>query len=128
MPCAAILEGFEYHGTLGARKWQRDRPGASRQGRRRGSRRNELIGILVALVAVGAALAGLILTTSRGLRQDMSQMRAELRQDIKQVEGRLEAQINGVRGEVNQLRERMSHLEGLLEGLREAITGRVASR
>ena len=57
---------------------------------------NELIGILVALVAVGAALAGLILTTSRGLRQDMSQMRAELRQDMKQVEGRLEAQINGV--------------------------------
>ena len=55
-------------------------------------------------------------------------MRAELRQDMKQVEGRLEAQINGVRGEVNQLRERMSHLEGLLEGLREAITGRVASR
>ena len=89
---------------------------------------NELIGILIVLVAVGAALAGLILTTSRGLRQDMSQMRAELRQDMKQVEGRLEAQINGVRGEVNQLRERMSHLEGLLEGLREAITGRVASR
>ena len=103
---------------------------------------NELVGILIALVAVGAALAGLILTTSRGLREDMSQMRAELRQDMKQVEGQLEAQINGVRGEVNglrgevnglrgevnQLRERMLHLEGLLEGLREAITGRVASR
>ena len=103
---------------------------------------NELIGILIALVAVGAALAGLILTTSRGLRQDMSLMRAELRQDIKQGEARLEGQINGVRGEmnslrgevnglrgeINQLRERMSHLEGLLEGLREAITGRVASR
>ena len=72
---------------------------------------------LIALVAVGAALAGLILTTSRGLRQD-----------IKQGEARLEAQINGLRGEVNQLRERMSHLEGLLEGLREAITGRVTAR
>ena len=71
---------------------------------------------LIALVAVGAALAGLILTTSRGLRQDM-----------KQGEARLEAQINGLRGEVNQLRERMSHLEGLLEGLREAITGRTVS-
>ena len=73
---------------------------------------------LIALVAVGAALAGLILTTSRGL----------LRQDMKQGEARLEAQINGLRGEVNQLRERMSHLEGLLEGLREAITGRVTAR
>ena len=72
---------------------------------------------LIALVAVGAALAGLILTTSRGLRQDM-----------KQGKARLEAQINGLRGEVNQLRERMSHLEGLLEGLREAITGRVTAR
>ena len=72
---------------------------------------------LIALVAVGAVLAGLILTTSRGLRQDM-----------KQGEARLEAQINGLRGEVNQLRERMSHLEGLLEGLREAITGRVTAR
>ena len=73
---------------------------------------------LIALVAVGAALAGLILTTSRGLRQDM-----------KQGEARLEAQINGLRGEVNQLRERMSHLEGLLEGLarghhRAGITAR----
>jgi len=26
--------------------------------------------------------------------------------------------------EISQLRERMAHLEGLLEGLREAITGR----
>ena len=85
---------------------------------------NELISILIALAAVGVALAGLILTSNRGLRQDMAKM-----------EGRLEGQINGVHGEVNGLRkeitglrERMSHLEGLLEGLREAITGRVASR
>jgi hypothetical protein len=33
-----------------------------------------------------------------------------------------------LRSEINGLRERMSHLEGLLEGLREAITGRVSSR
>ena len=83
---------------------------------------------LIALAAVGVALAGLILTTSRGLRQDMAQMERRLREDMKQVEERLEAQINGLRGEVNQLRERMSHLEGLLEGLREAITGRVTAR
>ena len=52
---------------------------------------------------IGAALAGLILTSNRGLRQD----------------------IKDLRGEVGELRERMAHLEGLLEGLREAITGRV---
>jgi hypothetical protein len=30
--------------------------------------------------------------------------------------------------EVSELRERMAKLEGLLEGLREAITGRAAAR
>ena len=41
---------------------------------------------------------------------------AQMRQDIKDL-----------RGEVGELRERMAHLEGLLEGLREAITGRISS-
>ena len=80
--------------------------------------------LLIAVITVGVALAGLILTSNRGLRQDM-----------KQMEGRLEGQINDLRNEVNGLREeitglreRMSHLEGLLEGLREAISGRAAAR
>ena len=76
----------------------------------------ELISVLVAVLAIGAALAGLILTSNRGLRQDLRQDMAQLRQDIKDL-----------RGEVGELRERMAHLEGLLEGLREAITGRVSS-
>ncbi len=65
-------------------------------------------GEMIAILAVGVALAGVILTSLRG------------------TEARLEAQINDLRGEVGELRERMAHLEGLLEGLREAITGRAA--
>ncbi len=61
----------------------------------------ELISVLIAVLAIGATLAGLILTSNRGLRQG----------------------INELRGEIGELRERMAHLEGLLEGLREAITG-----
>ena len=57
---------------------------------------------IIAIVTVGVALAGVILTSARGVRQD----------------------INELRGEVGTLRERMAHLEGLMEGLREAITGR----
>ena len=33
-------------------------------------------------------------------------------------------EINKIHSEIGQLRERMAKLEGLLEGLREAITGR----
>ena len=73
----------------------------------------ELISVLVAVLAIGATLAGLILTSNRGLRQDMAQM-----------ESRLDNRISGLESQIGELRERMAHLEGLLEGLREAITGR----
>lgn len=56
---------------------------------------------LIAILSVGATLAGLILTGQRSLRHEISQLRDQ----------------------VASLRERMAHLEGLLEGLREAISG-----
>ncbi len=88
-------------------------------------------GELIAIVAVGAALSGLILTSSRGLRQDMRQDMARLgsRLDgkIAGLESRLDGKIAGLESQIGELRERMAHLEGLLEGLREAITGRPAT-
>ena len=81
---------------------------------------NELMGILIALTAVGVALCGLILTNmyrmETRLREDMSQLRAELKGDIKQLGDR-----------VARLEHGQAKLEGLLEGLREAITGRTVS-
>ena len=89
----------------------------------------ELISVLIAVLAIGATLAGLILTSNRGLRQDM-------RQDMARLESRLDERINGLesrlRDDMKQLGDRVGRLEhgqakleGLLEGLREAITGRV---
>ncbi len=63
----------------------------------------------ISIVAVGVALAGVILASSRGVRQDMR---------------RLDERIGGLESQIGELRERMAHLEGLLEGLREAVTGR----
>lgn len=106
---------------------------------------NELIGILIALAGVVVALGGLILTSNRGLRQDVTQVEArlredmsQLRQDMKQSESRLREDMNQLRaelrGDINQLGDRVARLEhgqakleGLLEGLREAITGRAVS-
>ena len=98
----------------------------------------ELISVLVAVLAIGATLAGLILTSNRGLRQDIRQditrMESRLDERISALESRMDERINGLESrfdamekQFGELRERMAHLEGLLEGLREAITGRAAA-
>ena len=83
----------------------------------------ELISVLIAVLAIGATLAGVILTSNRGLRQDMHAQIGGLRGEIAGLRG----EIAEIRAELAQLRERMAHLEGLLEGLREAISGRAAA-
>ena len=89
-------------------------------------------GEMIAIVAVGVALAGVILTATRGLRQDMARLESRLEERINGLESRLdgsikalESRFDGLERQFGELRERMAHLEGLLEGLREAITGRV---
>ena len=47
----------------------------------------ELISVLIAVVAIGATLGGLILISNRGLRQDMREDMGKLRQDIKDLRG-----------------------------------------
>ena len=56
----------------------------------------ELISVLVAVVAIGAALAGVILTSIRGLRQDM-------REDIGKLESRLDERISGLESRLDDL-------------------------
>lgn len=49
---------------------------------------------------------------------------AWLRQDITRMETRLGDRISAVEHGQAEIRERLARLEGLLEGLREAVTGR----
>ena len=79
-----------------------------------------LIGIGVTVISIGVALAALILNTQRNLRSDMQAQREETRAEFKAVRVEMQTQ----REAIISLLERMAHLEGLLEGLREAITGR----
>lgn len=64
---------------------------------------------LIAILAVGATLAGSLIAGQRIARADTKDLRNY---------------IAGVRDEISSLRERMARLEGLLQGLREAISGR----
>ena len=75
---------------------------------------------LIAIIGVGVTLAGLILNGQRYQREEIKTLREETLAGFKA----LREQINNLREEINNLRERMAHLGGLLEGLREAITGR----
>ena len=92
----------------------------------------ELISVLVAVLAIGATLAGVILTSNRGLRKDMrddmKQGESRLREDMGKLESRLRDDIKQLGERVARVEHSQAKLEGLLEGLREAITGRATAR
>ena len=94
-----------------------------------------------AWTVVGATVAILVAigTSFRSLREEMRAQYNELRGRIdaqgkemgeridaqgKETGERIDAQGKETGEQISQLRERMAHLEGLLEGLREAITGK----
>ena len=70
----------------------------------------ELIGVLIAVVAVGATIIGIILSSQRAIRSELAEQRREFGERFTALEQ-----------QIAELRERMAHLEGLLDGLREAI-------
>ena len=70
----------------------------------------ELISVLIVVLAVGATLAGLILSGQRAIRVELATQRQEFSERFTALEQ-----------QIAELRERMAHLEGLLDGLREAI-------
>ena len=92
----------------------------------------ELIGILTVgaiLLSAGIAMAGLMVANNRALRLDIASLETRLRDEIKQSETRLRRELSGLRDDLKQLEQRVARLEhgqarleGLLEGLREAIT------
>ena len=76
------------------------------------------------VVGTGVVVLIAIATSYRHLRAEMKAIRDEFRGEMKSVRDEFRGEMNQVHTEVGGLRERMAKLEGLLEGLREAITGR----
>ena len=67
------------------------------------------------IIAVAIALAGLILNGQRSIAKSIAELRGEL--------NALREQVNH---DIAALSERVARLEGLLEGLRDAITAKAA--
>ena len=79
---------------------------------------------LIAIVMVGVALAGVILASTRGVRQDMTRLESRLDGRIDALGSRLDGKIEALSAQLGELRERMARLEGVLDGLRESIVDR----
>ena len=95
-------------------------------------------GEMIAVLSVGIGLGLLSTGLFAWLRTDMVRIEERLRADmtvlgkrqgadLTTVEGRLRADIKQLDDRVGRLEYGQAKLEGLLEGLREAIAGRAAS-
>ncbi len=79
----------------------------------------ELIKVLVAVVAVGISLAGLMLAGWRGIRREMRDMRQEMRQDMSELRRDVRDLRQHVDTQIGNLRDRLARIEGRLDELRE---------
>ena len=84
-------------------------------------------GEIIAILSVGIGLGLLSTGLFAWLRTDMVKVEERLRADLVTVEERLRADFKQLADRVGRLEYGQARLEGLLEGLREAITGRAAS-
>lgn len=91
----------------------------------------ELTPILVAVATVGVGLAALMVGLFAWLRQDMGGRIERLESRTNDRFDRMEAQTNGrfdrLENRLAAVEHGQAKLEGLLEGLREAIAGRRAA-
>ena len=83
-------------------------------------------------------LAALMVGLFAWLRQDINRLETRMDTRLSEVETRMDTRFSDVETRISEvetnmntqsseLRERMAKLEGLLEGLRESITGRRAA-
>ena len=77
----------------------------------------------IVLTAMGVVAAVLLGVWGIAARYD-SRLRDRIDAQVGQLRDRIDSQGKETTEQLGQLRERMAKLEGLLEGLREAITGK----
>ena len=79
---------------------------------------------LIAILAVGVAVAGVVLNGQRTARQDIKELRQEVKQDIGGLRADMDKRLDDLDARFRTVEHGQAKLEGLLEGLREAIAGR----
>ena len=82
------------------------------------------IALATLMIGLFAWLRADIVGTRRELRAEIAEQIRTLRSEIADQGRTLRGEISLLGKELGRLRERMAHMEGLLEGLREAISGK----
>ena len=81
---------------------------------------------LIAILAVGVTLAGVLLSGQRALRSEMRDLRQSTETRFAAIENQITDLRQSTEARLSALEQRVAKLEGLLEGLREAIVARAA--
>jgi chaperonin cofactor prefoldin len=89
---------------------------------------------MITIIAVGVGLAGLILNGQKNIREQIDQRLDLIGQRLDLMDGRLDqmdkrfdqvdARFEKLEMRMGTMERQQAKLEGLLEGLREAISGR----
>ncbi len=87
----------------------------------------ESAGILPTVLTAIGVVAGVLLGVWQIVARYYSRLRDRIDTQNKDLRDRIDVQGKETAEQLGQLRERMAKLEGLLEGLREAITGKRAA-
>lgn len=83
--------------------------------------------LIIAIATTGISLAGVMIGLVAWLRTDMKRMEERIREDMRLMENRMEDKLSAFDRRLSALEHSQAKLEGLLEGLREAIVSRAAA-
>lgn len=72
---------------------------------------------LIAILALGITLIGLLITFRRDARADNQALRAEVRADNQALRAEVHADNQRLRQDIQALAERTARLEGVIQGL-----------
>ena len=90
----------------------------------------ELLSIIGSIAAVGIALGVIVIGSVSELRTDVrteiQSFRTEVRAEMQSFRAEVRADIHAVEARLSAVEQRQAKTEGLLEGLRDAITARSA--
>ena len=96
---------------------------------------------MITIIAVGVGLAGLILNGQKNIREELRDFKVQVNERLDKMDTRLdkmdtrldkmearferlEARFERLEARMGTMERQQAKLEGLLEGLREAISGR----